>query len=201
MSRKGWAALFGLAVAIAMVWAFARPPKTEPILRNAATANQKADAREAALQATPQARAYRERKVFERETRDFLRSSAQMGSVTRSERARALVGSIDAYEQAKEMSAGEALMLRVALIRASSVDDAEAAERIAEVTERYRAIAARREATWEAEQRNDPRFQDYKARERAVVAEVMAMSEIPGGLSRDEYLRQRLEQERIRAYR
>ncbi len=170
MSRKGWAGLLALAVAIAIAWAFARPPKTEPGPRNAASANRGADIRNAALQATPQAQAYRDRKVFERETRDFLRNSAQMGSVARSERARSLAGSIDAYEQAKEMSAGEALMLRIALIRAGSADDAEAAERIAEVVERYRAAAARGEAAWEAQQRSDPRFQDYKARERAVVA-------------------------------
>ena len=36
-------------------------------------------------------------------------------------------------------------------------------------------------------------MQRYKAREKAVVAEVMAMTIIPGGLTRDEYLRQRLQ--------
>jgi hypothetical protein len=54
---------------------------------------------------------------------------------------------------------------------------------------------------YEAQHASDPRFQDYKARERAIVAEVMGLGEIPGGLTRDEYLRQRLQQARVSAYR
>ena len=57
-----------------------------------------------------------------------------------------------------------------------------------------------REAAFVAQQQADPRMQRYKAREKTVVAEVMAMTIIPGGLTRDEYLRQRLQLERERAF-
>jgi hypothetical protein len=39
-------------------------------------------------------------------------------------------------------------------------------------------------------------FQLYKVREREIVAEVMALQSIPDGLSREEYLRRRLQAER-----
>ena len=68
------------------------------------------------------------------------------------------------------------------------------------LAERYRADAARREAAFVAQQQADPRMQRYKAREKAVVAEVMAMTTIPGGLTRDEYLRERLQRERELAF-
>lgn len=48
--------------------------------------------------------------------------------------------------------------------------------------------------------RHDPPLNDYKQREQRVVSEVMAMTAVPGGLSRDEYLRQRLQREREIAY-
>ena len=67
--------------------------------------------------------------------------------------------------------------------------------------DRYRAHADQRMDAFAAQQRNDPRFQSYKARERAIVAEVMALPRIPGGLTRDQYLRQRLQQARETAYR
>lgn len=195
-----------LLVAAVIAWALARSPEADPIAASpAATAANRTptaiDAQRTALQTTSQALAYRERRTFERNAREFLRDAPRMGAVARSEQARALTSSIDAYEQAGQMSAGEALMLRVGLIRASGIDEAEAAAQIAALTGRYRSRTAQREAAWLARQQRDPRFQDYKARERAVVAEVMAMREIPGGLSRDEYLRQRLERERVRAYR
>lgn len=203
MKPAGWiAAIVGLAAAGAIVWAVARAPAAKPPpVATSTSATAGTEPQTTALQATPQARAYSERKSFERQAKDFLRDAPKLGAVARSERGRSLSSSIDHYERAGQMSAGEALMLRIALIRAGGADDAETAARIAEMTERYRAATERREAVWEARQNSDPRFQDYKARERAVVAEVMALREIPGGLSRDEYLRRRLELERVRAYR
>lgn len=192
-----------LLAAAAIIWSLARNSNADSAAP-ATTAAPTAPATEAqrtALQTAPQAHAYRDRKNFEHQTRRFLRDAPQLGAVERSERARALMASVDAYEQAGQMSAGEAMMLRIGLIRASGDDEAEAATQIATLTERYRSQSDRREAAWLAQQQRDPRFQSYKARERAVVTEVMAMREIPGGLSRDEYLRQRLERERVRAYR
>jgi hypothetical protein len=154
-----------------------------------------------ALLATPQARNYRQRQQFQRDAQRFFRDARSLGPVARSQRAQVLEQKIDAYENAGELSAGETLLLRVGLIQATVADPAEQAARVEAIAQRYRGDAARRNAQWQARQQRDPRFQDYKRSERDVVAEVMAMQRIPGGLSRDEYLRQRLQAERERAYR
>lgn len=154
-----------------------------------------------ALAATPQADAYRERQRFKRDVRGFLAGAGDLGAVQRSERAEALAAGVDDRASAGELSAGEAFLLQAALIRAATTDEEAQTERLARLAERYRADAARREAAWAARLSRDPRFQDYKAREEAIVAEVMAMSAIPDGLSRDEYLRRRLQAAREAAYR
>jgi hypothetical protein len=154
----------------------------------------------ASLQATPQARAYRDRQHFEADAKDFFAHAAAMRTVERSERAVALTRQIDAYEAVGGLSAGEAVLLRTAVVRATIDDPARQAEEVAAIADRYRTHADRRMAAFAAQQANDPRFQAYKAREAQVVAEVMAMTSVPAGLTRDQYLRQRLQQERERAY-
>lgn len=149
---------------------------------------------------SPQLREYQARKAFEQEARGFFRDAAKLGQVEREETARRLEAEIDRREAAREMSAGEALMLRAGLIQAIEPDEAAQAQRIAAIAARYKTDAARREAEFLAAQRDDPQFQAYKAEEARIVAEVMAMREIPGGLGRDEYLRIRLQQAREAAY-
>lgn len=159
-----------------------------------------ADPRLAALQGSPQARTYRERQDFEARSRRFLRDAATLGPVEREKQARALSLSIDKYEREAGLSAGEALLLRSALIKATVADETRQAAQIADLMQDYRERADRGTAEYLARHQRDPRFQDYKARERSIVAEVMAMRRIPGDLSRDEYLRQRLQQARELAY-
>lgn len=159
-----------------------------------------ADPRVAALEQNPQVRAYRKRQDFEARSRGFLRNAAKLGPVEREKQARELSASIDEYEREGGLSAGEALLLRSGLIKATVADETEQTARIAELTQDYRERADRRTAEYLAQHQSDPRFQDYKARERSIVAEVMVMPSIPGGLSRDEYLRQRLQQAREVAY-
>ena len=154
----------------------------------------------ASLQATPQAQEHLERQRFEADAKDFFARSASLRAVERSERADALTRQIDKYEAACGLSAGEAVLLRTALVKATVDDPARQAEQVAAIADRYRAHADRRMAAFLEQQRNDPRFQAYKAREAQVVAEVMAATTIPAGLTRDQYLRQRLQQERERAY-
>ena len=154
----------------------------------------------ASLQATPQAQEHLERQRFEADAKDFFARSASLRVVERSERADALTRQIDKYEAAGGLSAGEAVLLRTALVKATVDDPARQAEQVAAIADRYRAHADRRMAAFLEQQRNDPRFQAYKAREAQVVAEVMAATTIPAGLTRDQYLRQRLQQERERAY-
>lgn len=154
-----------------------------------------------ALQASPQARAWQERQAFEARARRFMRDAPGLGAVQRSEQARDLSASIDHYESNGGLSAGESLLLRSGLIKASVDDPALQAQQLADLMERYRRHADQRMQAYTAQHANDPRFQDYKARERAIVAEVMGLAAIPGGSSRDQYLRQRLQQARVAAYR
>ena len=154
----------------------------------------------ASLQATPQAQEHLERQRFEADAKDFFAHSASLRAVERSERADALTRQIDKYEAAGGLSAGEAVLLRTALVKATVDDPARQAEEVAAIADRYRAHADRRMAAFLEQQRNDPRFRTYKAREAQVVAEVMAATTIPAGLTRDQYLRQRLQEEREQAY-
>ncbi|WP_082607340.1 hypothetical protein [Lysobacter sp. Root983] len=159
------------------------------------------DARQAALLATPQARAYRDRQHFRDQAQRYFRDAAALSAAERTRQAQALEQDVDAYERAGELSAGETMLLRVALIQATVPDQAEQMRQVEAMATRYRAIADQRNAQWLAQQRQDQRFQSYKQREAQVVAEVAALIKIPGGLTRDEYLRQRLQTERERAYR
>jgi hypothetical protein len=97
-----------------------------------------------------------------------------------------------------ELSAAEALLLEIGLIKATARDEAEQAALATAVAERYRLRTEQRERAWAAQPK--PRFDTYKRREAEIVWEVMAMRQMPGGVSRDEYLRQRLQQAREQAY-
>lgn len=141
-----------------------------------------------------------ERQRFEKAIRDFLANSAALDAVERARIAAALDAQVEAEELAGRMSADEARMLRLALIERSSDDDAERVRRAEALAEAYRLDAERRQREFEQQQARDPRFSAYKSREAQVVTEVMALREIPDGLSRDEYLRRRLQAERERAW-
>ena len=154
-----------------------------------------------ALLATPTARDYQQRRQFHSEAQDFFRKAASLGPAERERRAQALREDIARYEDARELSAGESMLLQIGLIQATVADEAQQALMVQRLAARYRADAQRRERQWVEQQQHDSRFQSYKQRERVVVAEVLAMRQIPGGLTRDEYLRQRLQAERERAYR
>lgn len=184
------------------VVAWWRPDATAPVATDAVVTSGEAGTEPAleTLQATPQAQAYRERQRFEADARDFFARASALGAVERSERAGRLTQQIDRYEAGGGLSAGEAVLLRTALVRATVEDPAQQSEEVAAIADRYRAHADRRMAAFLQQQRNDPRFQTYKAREAQVVAEVAAMPSIPAGLTRDQYLRQRLQEERERAY-
>lgn len=185
-------------------WWAARKPAEVPAAAMTATASlasPRAGAAATPPADSPQARAWSERQAFEAQARRFFKEAASLGPVQRSEQARALTASIDRYEGSGGLSAGEALLLRSGLVKATIADPVQQAERLADLIESYRGRSDQRLAAYEAQHASDPRFQDYKARERAIVAEVMALGEIPGGLTRDEYLRQRLQQARVSAYR
>lgn len=206
MKPKRVAIVVALAVLALAAWTAATGVRSDRLASASRSAGATAgplatDPRLGALEQSPQARLYRERQDFEAGSRRFLRDAAKLGPVERAKQARALSASVDKYEREGGLSAGEALLLRIALLKATVPDEAEQALRTAELMQSYRARADRGFAEYLAQHQRDPRFQDYKARERAIVAEVMALQAIPGGLSRDEYLRQRLQLAREAAYR
>lgn len=152
------------------------------------------------LASTPEARAYQSRLAFENETRAFLRDAPALDDQTRMRRAQALSREIDQREQAREMSADEAMMLRIGLIHAAVKDDMQRVAQSQEVVDRYRKQTAERQAAFLAKQKQEAHFQAYKAAEARIVSEVLAMQSYPGGLSRDDYLRLRLQEARETIY-
>ncbi|MEQ1512993.1 MAG: hypothetical protein ABL934_09970 [Lysobacteraceae bacterium] len=155
-----------------------------------------ADPKQAALEATPEARAYRSRLAFEQQTRAFLRDAPKLDANARFERARAISRDIDLREQARELSAGEAVMLRIGLIQAAVEDESERLRQSQAIVDHYRNQAAARQVAFQEQQLRDAQFQKYKARETQIVSEVLAMTSYPGGMSRDDYLRVRLQEAR-----
>ena len=194
-----WALLLATTAAGGALWWQSHATRSPPSPA-AADATPSASLAVAGLQATPQAKEHRERERFEADAKDFFARASSLRPVERSERAEALSRQIDHYEGHGGLSAGEAVLLRTALVKATVEDPARQVEEVAAIADRYRTHADQRMAAFAAQQRSDPRFQAYKAREAQVVAEVMAMTSIPAGLTRDQYLRQRLQEERERAY-
>lgn len=152
------------------------------------------------LRESPQAQDWRRQKRFEQDARAFIREAPGLSAAEREARARRLDAEMDERERAGELSAGESMLLRAAMVEAQAGNEEERAARLAGLVRRYQEDAARRQAAWLARQQSDPRLQQYKRRERAVVEEVMAMDRFPGGMTRDQYLRQRLQREREAAW-
>lgn len=152
------------------------------------------------LASTPEAQAYRGRLGFQQQVRDFLRDAPRLDEKTSNARALALNDEISRREKSKEFSADEALMLRIGLIHAVVKDEGDRVRQSQKVVDRYRAQSEARKAAFEAEQRRDAQFQEYKAREARIVSEVLAMPSYPNGMSRDDYLRIRLQEARESIY-
>jgi hypothetical protein len=148
------------------------------------------------LTETPEARAYRSRLAFEQSARAFLRDAPKLDNAARLARARALSREIDRREQVGELSASEAMTMQIGLIHAAVTDNSERLRQSRAVTERYRERTAIRQAAFAAQQQRDAQFQQYKVREAQIVSEVLAMTEYPNGMSRDDYLRLRLQEAR-----
>ncbi|CAD5109423.1 hypothetical protein [Zestomonas carbonaria] len=146
----------------------------------------------------PQVVEAQQRLGFHNAYRDFFKRAPELSPEQRESEAEALSRQIDDYERRGELALSEALLLQVALIRATSEDEQQQKDRAAALVARYKALSAEREAR--DAQRQDANFERYKAEERRIVEEVLAMDDIPDGLSRDEYLRQRLQEAREQAY-
>jgi hypothetical protein len=131
-----------------------------------------------------------DRARFNEQAREFFARAPALPPEEARQRAQALSEELSRIEQAGGMSAGETFLVRAGLIRATEPDEQRQAAQLRALKERYEANSRQHSAE------PDPMFQLYKVREREIVAEVLSLQTIPDGLSREEYLRRRLQAER-----
>ncbi|MBM0106916.1 hypothetical protein JM946_19445 [Steroidobacter sp. S1-65] len=136
----------------------------------------------------------RERARFNERAREFFAQAPTLSPDEARQRADDLSQELSRIEQAGGLSAGETFLIRAGLIRATVADEQQQLAQIRALKERYEADARQRNAL--ASGHSDPMFDLYKVREGQIVAEVMSLATIPGGLTREEYLRRRLQTER-----
>ncbi len=147
---------------------------------------------------SPQAHDLQRRLAFQQQYRRFIEQAGQPDSDARQSEAERLGKQIDGLEARGELALSEALLMQLGLIRAMESDEATQKLQAQRLIERYQRLSAEREARLAAQP--DPNFDRYKAEEKRIVEEVLAQQSIPDGLSRDEYLRQRLQQARERSF-
>lgn len=135
-----------------------------------------------------------ERARFNERAREFFAQAPALSPAEARQRADDLSQELSRIEQAGGLSAGETFLIRAGLIRATVADEQQQMAQIRALKDRYEADARQRNAV--ASGQSDPMFDLYKVREGQIVAEVMSLSTIPNGLTREEYLRRRLQTER-----
>lgn len=146
-------------------------------------------------------REYHERERFGQDVHGFFARARTLDPITRQRQADALREELRKREADRSISAGESMNLQIALVRATVDDPQEQASALAALADRFRADADQANQAWLQQLAGDPQFQRYKQDERRIVDTVMAMPVIPGGMTRDAYLREQLQQARVAAYR
>ncbi|MGR1216444.1 hypothetical protein ACUYGA_06195 [Metapseudomonas otitidis] len=142
--------------------------------------------------------AYSKRLAFDSEYRGFFDKASQLPEAEREAEAERLRKGLEEREARGELAASESLMLQIALIQATESDPEEQKSRANALLRRYQEASEAREKA--LAQQPSPQFKRYKQDEKRIVEEVMALEAIPDGLSRNEYLRQRLQEAREQAY-
>jgi hypothetical protein len=167
----------------------ADPP--HPIALEPAAAQSAPDAAE-----TPALARHREALAFGEAVREFFASHGDLDEPERRARGSELLAQVDARERAGLLRPADALVLRLGIARAVEDDPTVLESETRRIGEEYR----------EAEQRAaasrvpDPRDARYERGQAEIAREVMALDEIPSGLTREEYLRERLRELRIEVY-
>jgi len=197
-----------IILALALLWPTNTPPPELPPSENApVTTSGPAEApppssdtlspEQQALLENPKVKAYAQRLEFEDDLHEFFANAAALPEQERRALADALRNRMNEYEESAQMSAPEAALIQLAMIQILEPDEEAAKAAAQQLMDRYRAESGARLQAWLEEPRPD--FERYKAREKAIVEEVMAMDDIPGGLTRDQYLRERLQEARVEA--
>jgi hypothetical protein len=145
---------------------------------------------------SPELARHRNALAFQSAVRDFFDSSARLGEAERRARADALLAQIEARESSGALRAPEALMLRLGVARALEDDPAVLESEMRRISEEYREAQERAAASHVP----DPRDARYQRAQADIAREVMAIQDIPGGLTREEYLRERLRDARTEIY-
>ena len=138
-----------------------------------------------------------QRLAFHQAYRSFVSGAAELSPAQRESQAQALREQIETYEQRNELAMSESLLLQLGLIQLTTGDEQAQKDQAAALVARYKAISAEREAKAAAP---SAEFRRYKTDEKRIVEEILSMDSFPDGLSRDEYLRQRLQQAREQHY-
>jgi hypothetical protein len=197
--RSGFITLAIVAIVLGVVtWAF--PPPRAPSPATHADAPQRSEQpgtaqgrkapRNAPVATEVDLGEYEARAAFHERVRTFFAQAPLLTSEQKRQTAAELDQQVAEYERRHELSAAESLTLRLALIR-ESAPESEQLERMQALRDQYRARNEQLGA-----QAPDPMFELYKAREQEIVEHVAALREIPDGLTREEYLRERLQRER-----
>lgn len=191
-----------LAVASTLYWRL--PSDTQASAAAAPTSSAESpvttspsDVEQQALLQNPAVQAQEQRLAFHQAYRSFASRAAELSPEQRATQAQALREQIESYEQRSELAMSESLLLQLGLIKLTTENEQAQKDQAAALVARYQALSAEREA--KAAQPS-AEFQRYKSDEKRIVEEVLRMDSFPEGLSRDEYLRQRLQQAREQHY-
>lgn len=106
---------------------------------------------------------------------------------------------IESIESEGRMLAYEAMALKLAWLERNSADKAEFDMAARELVEGYRQRAEQSAREYDPYQ-DVPGFAEYKEAEARIVREVQQMDSFPDGMSRQQYLRKRLQEAREEAY-
>lgn len=127
---------------------------------------------------------FRERDAFREALRAFVADGAARPD--REDQAAELIARVRELEREGEVVAPQSLFLQAAILRAAYGDDAAALER------RTKALKQEYDARRPPPSPPDPKFEAFKARERALLEDVLKRSDFPAGMSREAYLEQEL---------
>lgn len=155
------------------------------------------DAQLQQLLMNPAVQTQEQRLAFHQAYRNFVSHASELSPVQRNNQAQALREQIETYEQRRELAMSESLLLQLGLIQLTASDEQAQKDQAAALVARYKALSAEREAKAAIP---SAEFRRYKNDEKRIVEEVLSMDSFPDGLSRDEYLRQRLQQAREEHY-
>lgn len=169
------------------------PPKSAPLSDGTASEDIEQEQSLSAVMSHPNVKRYLEREARKEKLQQYF---TDVSAHDNKAEVWELIGQI---ERDGGMLAYEGMALKLAWLERHSDSEAAFSEASEQVLAEYRARAERSVGTYDP-YKDLPGFAEYKAREQDIVAEVSEMTQIPGGLSKQEYLRKRLLAARERAF-